>query len=209
MQKKIWINMVLCLIIPGLLLTVSCAKRPVKSQPAVTAPVQIPQMEEEDVITSEEAERLRKPEDQRIEEQRLAEEQQRLAEEEQRLAEQRRQAALAERQKFMNQDIYFDFDKSYIRLDAQNILKQKAEYMNQHPEISVIIEGHCDERGTNEYNIALGERRAVATKQFMIRLGISADSMVTVSYGEERPADPGHSESAWAKNRRVHFDILQ
>jgi peptidoglycan-associated lipoprotein len=94
-------------------------------------------------------------------------------------------------------------------LDAQDILKQKAEYMNQHPEISVIIEGHCDERGTNEYNIALGERRAVATKQFMIRLGISADSMVTVSYGEERPADPGHSESAWAKNRRVHFDILQ
>lgn len=191
MRKDLWVGIVFFLIIPGLLLTASCAKRQVESQPEFTEPAEMAPMEE-DTITSEEEARLRKLEEQRIEEQRL---------------EEQRHRALSEHQKFINQDIHFDFDKFFIRSDAQDILEQKAEYMRQNPEISVIIEGHCDERGTDEYNIALGERRAESAKQFMMRLGISDSRMVTISYGEERPVDPGHNEEAWAKNRRAHFVI--
>ena len=110
-------------------------------------------------------------------------------------------------QEFQNQDINFDFDQYDLRTDARTILDRKASFLNQNGSVRVQIEGHCDERGTNEYNMALGERRANAAKQYLTTAGISAGRLSTISYGEERPLDPGHSEAAWARNRRAHFVI--
>jgi peptidoglycan-associated lipoprotein len=110
-------------------------------------------------------------------------------------------------QEFQNQDIFFDFDKYDLRTDARTTLDRKASFLNQNSSVRVQIEGHCDERGTVEYNLALGERRANAAKQYLTTAGISAGRLSTISYGEERPLDPGHNEAAWAKNRRDHFVI--
>ncbi len=106
------------------------------------------------------------------------------------------------------EDIHFDFDKSDIKADSREILQKNAEWLQNNPDIKFQIEGHCDERGTAEYNLALGDRRAISTKKYLISLGISADRIYTISYGEELPLDPGHSEDAWAKNRRAHFLVI-
>lgn len=102
-------------------------------------------------------------------------------------------------------DIHFDFDKAFIREEAKPILAKIADAMNANRSSALLIEGHCDERGTAEYNLALGERRAEATKRYLVSLGVGAGSLSTVSFGEEKPVDPGHTEEAWAKNRRAHF----
>ena len=94
-----------------------------------------------------------------------------------------------------------------LRTDARTILDRKASFLNQNSSVRVQIEGHTDERGTEEYNLALGERRANAAKQYLTTAGISAGRLSTISYGKERPLDPGHNEAAWAKNRRDHFVI--
>ena len=105
-------------------------------------------------------------------------------------------------------DIHFDFDKYDIRLGNTEILKENAALLKRYPKVKIQIEGHCDERGTIEYNLALGERRANSTKKYLLSLGIPGDRISTISYGEERPLDPGHHEEAWGKNRRAHFIIL-
>ncbi|MEE9496372.1 MAG: peptidoglycan-associated lipoprotein Pal [Desulfobacterales bacterium] len=105
----------------------------------------------------------------------------------------------------MQEDIYFEFDKSTLTPAAQDSLLRKAEWLRENPAATVTIEGHCDERGTNEYNLALGDRRAESAKAFLIDLGIDPSRLTTISYGEERPVDPRHMEEAWAKNRRDHF----
>jgi len=110
-------------------------------------------------------------------------------------------------QTFQNQDINFDFDKYDLRPDARTILDRKVAFLNQNGSVRVQIEGHCDERGTNAYNLALGERRANAAKQYVTTAGVNAARLSTISYGEERPLDPGHNEAAWARNRRAHFVI--
>ena len=107
----------------------------------------------------------------------------------------------------MKEDIYFDFDKSNLKPEAQESLLRKAEWLLENSDVTVTIEGHCDERGTNEYNLALGDRRASSAKAFLVNLGIAGSRLTSVSYGEERPAEPGHDEEAWAKNRRAHFTI--
>jgi peptidoglycan-associated lipoprotein len=109
---------------------------------------------------------------------------------------------------FQDRDIYFDFDKYDLKPEARAILVEKAEFLKKYPTVRILIEGHCDERGTNEYNLALGERRANSVKQYLIHLGISPDRLSTISYGEERPVDPRHNEEAWAKNRRAHLVII-
>lgn len=116
------------------------------------------------------------------------------------------QAAEA-RKAFENEDIHFDYDSALLTPQAQEILREKASYMKENPGTNVIIEGHCDERGTNEYNLALGEQRAKMTQEFLVALGVSASRIKTVSYGEERPLDRSNTEQAWAKNRRAHFVI--
>lgn len=101
--------------------------------------------------------------------------------------------------------VYFDFDKANLRPEAKELLKVNAQVLKDNPDVAVSIEGHCDERGTVEYNLALGERRANAAKQYLVDMGVAAGRMRTISYGEERPADPGQNEAAWAKNRRAAF----
>jgi peptidoglycan-associated lipoprotein len=105
-------------------------------------------------------------------------------------------------------DIHFDFDEYDIRPGDAEILKENAALLKKFSNVKIQIEGHCDERGTIEYNLALGERRANNAKQYLISLGISPDRISTISYGKERPLDPGHNEETWAKNRRVHLIIL-
>ena len=102
---------------------------------------------------------------------------------------------------------FFDYDSSELSDEAQRALNENAGLLKQYTSWTVTIEGHCDERGTAEYNLALGERRAVAARAYLVSLGISADRLRTVSYGKEFPFDPGHDESAYAKNRRAHFVI--
>jgi len=111
------------------------------------------------------------------------------------------------RMAFVNEDVYFNFDDATLTSDARMILKQKVSWLRENPGASGLIEGHCDERGTSEYNIALGQRRAQSIKTFMINAGISTLRLSTVSYGEERPVDFANNETAWAKNRRAHFII--
>lgn len=114
-----------------------------------------------------------------------------------------------ERAAFENDDIYFAYDSSALTNQAQDVLRKKATFLKANPGVKVTIEGHCDDRGTNEYNLALGEARARSAKAFLVDLGIPAARMATISYGEERPAVRGSDEEAWAKNRRAHFVVEQ
>lgn len=101
--------------------------------------------------------------------------------------------------------IHFDYDSDVLRADAQATLRENYSYIKDHPELIILVEGHCDERGTQEYNLALGERRALATREYLIRLGANAAQITTLSYGEEAPLAMGSNESAWAQNRRAEF----
>jgi peptidoglycan-associated lipoprotein len=103
--------------------------------------------------------------------------------------------------------VFFGLDSADLDSDGQAIAQANAELLKRYPSWAITIEGHCDERGTAEYNLALGERRAVAVKTYLVSLGISPDRLRTVSYGKEFPFDPAHSEGAWSKNRRGHFVI--
>jgi peptidoglycan-associated lipoprotein len=102
-------------------------------------------------------------------------------------------------------DIHFDFDRSAIRPDAAAILAAHADWIKSTRGAQILIEGHCDERGTNEYNIALGDRRARAARDYLVAHGIAASRITTITYGEERPVCAGRTESCWARNRRAHF----
>jgi peptidoglycan-associated lipoprotein len=114
-----------------------------------------------------------------------------------------------ERAMFENEDIYFGYDSSALTPQAQDILRKKAAFLKANSGVKVTIEGHCDDRGTNEYNLALGEARARSAKTFLVDLGVPAARMATISYGEERPIAKGTTEEAWAKNRRAHFVVEQ
>lgn len=104
--------------------------------------------------------------------------------------------------------IFFDFDKYAIRPYDAEILKRNAAQLVENPDAIIRIEGHCDERGTVEYNLALGEKRARAAMQFLVDMGVDPSKLSIVSYGEERPLEPGHTETAWDKNRRVEFVLV-
>jgi len=185
MTNRFWRGLAILFVITGLVFTTSCAKRPVKSEPGVTTAEQ----------EAEEARAAQKA----LEEQRLREERLRQGA--------REREEMAAKKRFLNQDIHFEFDKSRLLPNAKEILRHKAKWLKAHPDVSVIIEGHCDERGTNEYNMGLGDRRARSAQSFLVDLGIGRARLTTISYGEEKPADPRHNEEAWAKNRRAHFVI--
>lgn len=176
-------------VILSLMVMVSCAKKAVKEEPLVTGKAE----EKAWGKPGEEAERAR------IEEKSLE--------------------ASLERKKYpgiegvflessLLKDIHFGFDQYNLTPEARKILSQNTELLLKHPRVKIQIEGHCDERGTIEYNLALGERRAHTTKGYLISLGVSPDKISTISYGEEMPIDPRYNEGAWAKNRRAHFIIL-
>jgi len=107
------------------------------------------------------------------------------------------------------ENIYFDFDRYDIRSEDEPTLQGIAAWLEERDDVRVLIEGHCDERGTNEYNMALGEQRALAARRYLVGLGIDASRLRTISYGEERPVDPRSTEEAWAKNRRGHFTVSE
>ena len=210
MRKKLWVLMSLMVIVPGLLFTVSCAKKIVQSEPVAEEAAAEAVVDEAALAAQEKAaqEKAAQEEAARQREMQAEEElrQTQLAEQAAKEAEMER-AKMASMQMFMNEDIYYDFDSSAIGDMAKEVLSRKAEWLRMATDASVIIEGHCDERGTSAYNIALGDRRAESAKAFLLDLGINADQLSTISYGEERPVDMGKNEESWAKNRRAHFVV--
>ena len=124
---------------------------------------------------------------------------------------QREQAAMmaeeAKKRAFEEEDVHFDFDKYVLTPKAMMILDEKASYLREHPEVRVLIEGHCDDRGTNEYNLALGDRRANSAKNYLVKSGVLESRLTTISYGEEQPLCTEQTESCWARNRRDAFQI--
>ena len=103
--------------------------------------------------------------------------------------------------------LFFALDSADVSEDGQKVLNENAALLKKYPAWQITVEGHCDERGTAEYNLALGERRALAAKNYLVSLGIPADKVKVVSYGKEFPFEPGHEDAAWSKNRRAHFVI--
>ena len=193
MRKISWVCLALLLLIPGFMFATSCAKKQVVSEPTVTA-------EEEDAEArrlAAERERQEALEKQKLREEGLADEAK---------ARMQREARAA-RERFLDENIYFEFDKARLLPESKAVLRVKAEWLKANPEALAIIEGHCDERGTNEYNLALGDRRAQSAKTYLVDLGIAAERLTSISYVEERPLDPGHDEAAWARNRRAQFVI--
>lgn len=192
MNYKNWTFLVLVIIIFVGFLAPSCGKKQIESEPVMS--------EDEARRRAEEEARKREQERQAaIREEELREEQ--LREKSERI-----QSA---REMFENEDILFEFDSASLSVEAQEILRAKAAWLRENPRAQVVIEGHCDERGTNEYNLALGDRRAFSSKSFLVDLGIADTRLTTISYGEERPVDTAPTEDAWAKNRRAHFVIKE
>ena len=105
------------------------------------------------------------------------------------------------------EDVFFDYDKYNIRNDALSVMERNARVLSNNAGARVLLEGHCDERGTVEYNLALGDRRAQSAKNYLVQFGIDPSRLSTISFGEEKPFVEGHDEAAWSKNRRVHFVI--
>ena len=178
------------LILSGLFL-LACGKKEIKTDGLTAAPAG-EQVKEDDAEKAKKRARIREQEltEQQLREKALAEE------------EARRRAMGAE---FENEDILFEFDQFVLSDSAKAVLNKKAKWLKDHPNSKALIEGHCDERGSTEYNLALGQKRAEAAMQYILALGISPSRVSTISFGKEKPADPGHDEAAWAKNRRAHF----
>ncbi|MCF8045507.1 MAG: peptidoglycan-associated lipoprotein Pal [Desulfarculaceae bacterium] len=196
MGKRIGVNLLTALLVAGLFFTVSCAKKTVVSEPEGT------QVEKEEATSGETGTKMTE------DEMTAAEKAKQRELEEQRLKEQREQEAKkAAKARFVNKKIHFEFDSSVLTAQAREILKEKAGWLENNQGEDVLIEGHCDERGTTEYNLALGERRAKAARDFLINMGIAPDRLSYVSFGEEKPLDPGHNPQAWSKNRRAQFVI--
>ncbi len=184
MSRKAFILVLACALI--FLFSVSC-KPKVKTQPAPPAP---PAKEQPKVEKAEEAAAVKKP-------------------------------ALTEEEIFMSKSldeinleaplkmIHFDYDRFFIREDAKPVLEANAAWLKKFKSAKILIEGHCDERGTEEYNLALGEKRARSTFDYLVSLGVPQDRMRIISYGKSQPLDTGHNEVAWQKNRRAQFLVIE
>jgi len=184
MSKKVWLSISFVVILSVMFFTVSCAKKVVQSEPVPTTQ---PEVSKASDRSAEEVEQARQLQEDRL----------------------RTEAAAREAagEAFVNENIYFAFDSAVLSDQAQEILNRKADYLRTNSGVTVTVEGHCDERGTDAYNIALGERRSESVKNFLVDLGISAKRLNTISYGEERPIAMGQNEVFWAKNRRAQFVI--
>lgn len=191
MNRKLWINLMAAMLVAGLFMTVSCAKKTVVSdgttiqdQATVEAEAKANALAEQERIKTQELQ------DQMAKDQALKE-----------------AKILAAKNRFSNQNIHFDFDSAQLSSMAKLLIKEKAEWLGTNSGVAAVIEGHCDDRGTTDYNIALGERRAIAVKNYLVNLGISGSRLTIVSFGEEKPLDSGTSEEAYRKNRRAQFII--
>ena len=198
MMKQNWTILALTIFL-ALMVTFSissCAKKKISSEPATTTAEEEARRRAEEEARQRELERQKALREEDLSEERLSEE----------MADQRTASAKV---MFENEDIYYEFDSIRLSPDAQEILTKKAKWLRANPEATVTIEGHCDNRGTNEYNLALGEGRAQSAKAFLVDLGIKSTRLNTISYGEERPIDRTQTEDAWARNRRAHFVITE
>ncbi len=188
MKKSVWINLVMAVLVAGLFLVVSCAKTTVVSD---VPPIQDrSDMDADDAKIAADRLKAEKLREQEIRDQELS-----LAK------------TVAAKDRFGNQDVHFEYDSADLSLMAKSVLKEKAAWLQANSGVSVTVEGHCDERGTTDYNLALGERRANAAKSYLVNLGISASRLDSISFGEEKPLDASSIESAFRKNRRAHFVI--
>lgn len=199
MGKKMMTGIiVLAFICSSFLLMTSCAKKQIQVSEPVQPTTQEVKAGEDEAKAAEEAKSKADQEAKAREE----------AERQARLRELKMSQKLADEiRNFESDNIYFAFDKSDLTDEAKSTLREKGNWLRLNGGYSVTISGNCDERGTAEYNLALGERRAHAAKKFLMGLGISANRLATVSYGEEKPIDPGHNEDAWAKNRNDQFSL--
>jgi len=186
----------------SMMLMTGCAKKAVsKDEGLVAGEKKAAAAQSEADIKKKEAEAAAKEEAAR----KLAAEQQKEDVKELALKRDAAAAATAEKEQTAFEDIYFVFDKSTIEPEAREILKRLASLLGSNKNYSLVVEGHCDERGTVEYNLALGQRRADAAMKYLVDLGLDKESIKTITYGKERPLETGHDEEAWTKNRRAHF----
>jgi len=184
MKKQVWLSVALVMILSAMFLTTSCAKKKVTQ----TEPVSTIQPEVQEVApdtSAEDAARL-------LQEDRLLKE---------------AAAREAARAAFLSENIRFAFNSYELSNQAQRILDNKADYLRTNSDVTIIVEGYCDDRGAEPYNMALGKRRAESVKKFLVDQGISTDRLVTVSYGENKPIALGHDEASWAKNRRTQIVV--
>lgn len=175
MRKKVGLFIVLLMFLSAMFLTTSCAKKKV----AQTEPVSMPQPEVQKVVSEKSNDKNK--------------------------LEQEAPPPQVPEKKFNNENIHFAFDSSDLSDEARDILKNNADYLRLESKLNVTVEGHCDARGTDTYNIALGKRRAESVKKFLIGQGIKTDRIATVSYGENKPIASGQDETSWAKNRRAQI----
>lgn len=177
------------------LLSTACGPKPQPEEPATSAPSMTPEEPEPEPAVEPEPEEVREwqapeePEETRLSASQLQAQADRF----------NREGALV--------TVYFETDKSELTSDARRILAANAAWLRGHPDFGVLVAGHCDERNTEEYNLALGERRAEAVRRYLASLGVGDGRIETISYGEERPAAQGHTESAWSQNRRAEFEV--
>jgi peptidoglycan-associated lipoprotein len=185
MKNRVWMNIVMAILVAGLFFTVSCAKKTVVSGEST-----IENQADAKTTAQEEAEKIAQ---QKLDDQLVN-------------AEALKQAKIeAAGKRFVNQDVHFEYDSSQLSSMAKTVLKEKAAWLKANSSASVIIEGHCDERGTTEYNLALGESRSSTAKAYLVNLGVASSRLDTISYGEEQPKDGSQTESAYRQNRRAHF----
>ena len=188
-RQNIFVTLFLVAIICAFVLPAGCAKKAVmKEEPAVEKEAAV---EKQAPAQASETAPAKAPEEQKVGEAAMA------------------AAAFADKEASQFVDIRFAFDRFDLRPEAREILDKHAKWLKAHPEFNVRIEGNCDERGTAEYNMALGQRRAASAMKYLFDLGVGKNRLSTVSYGKERPLDPGHNEDAWAKNRRDHFSVTR
>lgn len=191
MKQTSWIRLALILVIPLFIFAVSCSKEKISSDAYTPSAADAEAQRKADERARQDAKGIGEED---LKEGTLSEEMQ-------------AERMKIERETFENEDIHFEFDSIRLTPRSQEILAKKADWLKDNPGTSVTIEGHCDERGTNEYNLALGDGRALSAKKYLLDLGIEPSRLKTVSFGEERPIDPSTTEEAWAKNRRAHFVI--
>lgn len=188
--------LIILFFISGLFLF-SCSKKEIKTEGIVSKP---PTTAEDEAEKAKKRVRIKEQEasEQVLREKALRE--QALKEEEA-----RRLKEASDKAHFESEDIYFEFDQHILSDLAKQNLNKKAQWLKNFPAAKAMIEGHCDDRGSSEYNLALGQKRADAAMQYLVSLGINANRLSTVSFGKEKPVDTGANEAAWAKNRRAHF----
>jgi peptidoglycan-associated lipoprotein len=189
MKRNMWMNLVMAVLVSGLFFTISCTKKTVVTDEAA---IQDQQDLEADMKAKAQMEKDRMKQ-MKIDEQ---------------MAKERamKEAMAMAKADFIKQDVLFAYNSSDLDADAVTLLRTKAAWLTANKGETVTIEGHCDERGTTEYNLALGERRASAVKAYLVNLGIDQSRLSTISYGEERPKVMGTTEEAYRLNRRAHFD---